>query len=79
LNGVTESVRAPAGIPLTTVAETTHIVNPDDVGVQLVHASKYVDPRHSEIVSGLAASGVSARVVPGLLERLSAETREMAA
>jgi protoporphyrinogen oxidase len=31
-------------IPLTTVVETTHVVDPDQVGGHLVYVSKYVDP-----------------------------------
>jgi protoporphyrinogen oxidase len=31
-------------VPLTTVVETTHVVDPDAVGGHLVYASKYVDP-----------------------------------
>jgi protoporphyrinogen oxidase len=136
-------------IPLTTVVETTHVVDPDHVGGHLVYASKYVDPSHPdldrpvdeierdyrgyvhtifpelrddeilgavvqkarvvepvhlvggasrlpdifpvpglamastahvypELVSGQAVSGVSQRVVPGILERLPAERREAA-
>ena len=136
-------------IPLTTVVETTHVVDPDHVGGHLVYASKYVDPSHPdldrpseeieadyrrhvktifpdlrddeilgavvqrarvvepvhlvggasrlpelfpvpglalastahvypEIVSGQAVSGVSERVVPGILERLPLDTRAAA-
>jgi protoporphyrinogen oxidase len=136
-------------IPLTTVVETTHVVDPDHVGGTLVYASKYVDPSHPdlgrpvdeieadyrghvktifpdlrddeilgavvqrarvvepvhlvggasrlpdlfplpglalastahvypEIVSGQAVSGVSERVVPGILERLPAATKAAA-
>jgi protoporphyrinogen oxidase len=31
-------------VPLTTVVETTHVVDPEAVGGHLVYASKYVDP-----------------------------------
>jgi protoporphyrinogen oxidase len=31
-------------VPLTTVVETTHVVDPDHVGGHLVYVSKYVDP-----------------------------------
>jgi protoporphyrinogen oxidase len=136
-------------VPLTTVVETTHVVDPQHVGGHLVYASKYVDPSHPdlerpvdeieaeyrrhlktifpdlrdeeilgavvqrarvvepvhlvggasrlpeifpvpglslastahvypEIVSGQAVSGVSQRVVPGILERLPAERRAAA-
>jgi protoporphyrinogen oxidase len=133
-------------IPLTTVVETTHVVDPEQVGGSLLYVSKYVDPSHPdldrsdedvqrdylghartmlpgltdedvlaavvqrarlvepvhlvggesslpemfpvdgltlastahvypEIVSGQAVSGVSARAVEGILERLSAKQR----
>jgi protoporphyrinogen oxidase len=133
-------------IPLTTVVETTNVVDPEHVGGTLLYASKYVDPSHSdldrpveeieadyrghvqtifpdlrddeilgavvqrarvvepvhlvggaarlpelfplpglamastahvypEIVSGQAVSGVAERVIPGILERLPAETK----
>jgi protoporphyrinogen oxidase len=133
-------------IPLTTVVETTHVVDPEYVGGSLLYCSKYVDPSHPdlsrdpdeierdylaharrmlpklrdedvistvvqrarlvepvhlvggaarlpemfgvpgltlastahvypEIVSGQASSGVSARAVEGILERLSMERR----
>jgi protoporphyrinogen oxidase len=136
-------------IPLTTVVETTHVVDPDHVGGHLVYASKYVDPSHAdlerpaeeverdyrgyaktifpdlrdddilgtvvqrarvvepvhlvggasrlpeifplpglamastahvypELVSGQAVTGVSERVVPGILERLPAQRRAAA-
>ena len=136
-------------IPLTTVVETTHVVDPDHVGGHLVYASKYVDPSHAdlarpaeeverdyrgyaktifpdlrddeilgtvvqrarvvepvhlvggasrlpeifplpglamastahvypELVSGQAVTGVSERVVPGILERLPAERKAAA-
>jgi protoporphyrinogen oxidase len=137
-------------IPLTTVVETTHVVDPDHVGGHLVYASKYVDPSHPdldrptdeierdyrgytktifpdlrddeilgtvvqrarvvepvhlvggasrlpeifplpglamastahvypELVSGQAVSGVSERVVPGILERLQLTAERKAA
>src|SRR5205814_9720183 len=31
-------------VPLTTVVETTHVVDPEHVGGHLVYVSKYVDP-----------------------------------
>jgi protoporphyrinogen oxidase len=136
-------------VPLTTVVETTHVVDPEQVGGHLVYVSRYVDPghewhdrpiadlhaellghartifpdlsdediRHSlvqraritepvhllggeknlpdmfavpgmamastahvypEIVSGQAVIGVVDRVVPGILDRLPAETRAAA-
>jgi protoporphyrinogen oxidase len=136
-------------IPLTTMVETTHVVDPEHVGGTLVYASKYVDPSHPDlgrpvdeieaayrghvktifpdlrddeilgavvqrarvvepvhlvggasrlpdlfplpglalastahvypdIVSGQAVSGVSERVVPGILERLPAATKAAA-
>jgi protoporphyrinogen oxidase len=36
-------------IPLTTVVETTHVVDPEHVGGHLVYASKYVDPLHADL------------------------------
>ena len=35
-------------IPLTTVVETTHVVDPDYVGGRLLYLSKYVDPAHPD-------------------------------
>jgi protoporphyrinogen oxidase len=35
-------------IPLTTVVETTHVVDPAYVGGTIVYASKYVDPSHPD-------------------------------
>lgn len=35
-------------VPLTTVVETTHVVDPDRVGGHLLYVSKYVDPRHPD-------------------------------
>jgi protoporphyrinogen oxidase len=136
-------------IPLTTIVETTHVVDPDYVGGHLLYVSKYVDPSHAdhgrdpaeveadyrryaqtifpdlrddeivssivqrarvtepvhllggakrlpemfpvpglalastahvypEIVSGQAVTGVSERVVPGIIERLPLERRAAA-
>jgi len=36
-------------VPLTTVVETTHVVDPGHVGGHLVYASKYVDPSHEDL------------------------------
>jgi protoporphyrinogen oxidase len=33
-------------VPLTTVVETTHVVDPEHVGGHLVYVSRYVDPGH---------------------------------
>ncbi|MGH3127227.1 MAG: FAD-dependent oxidoreductase [Gaiellaceae bacterium] len=33
-------------VPLTTIVETTHVVDPDAVGGHLLYISKYVDPTH---------------------------------
>ncbi len=33
-------------VPLTTVVETTHVVDPDHVGGHLVYITRYVDPGH---------------------------------
>jgi protoporphyrinogen oxidase len=136
-------------VPLTTIVETTHVVDPHHVGGTLLYVSKYVDPGHPdqsrdldelerdyrsyartifpdlrddeiissivqrarvtepvhllggakrlpdmfsvpnlalastahvypEIVSGQAVTGVAQRVVPGILERLPAASREAA-
>ena len=35
-------------VPLTTVVETTHVVDPEYVGGHLVYVSKYVDPGHPD-------------------------------
>ena len=35
-------------VPLTTVVETTHVVDPDHVGGHLVYVSRYVDPSHPD-------------------------------
>lgn len=36
-------------IPLTTVVETTHVVDPEYVGGHLLYAAKYVDPSHPDL------------------------------
>lgn len=36
-------------IPLTTVVETTHVTDPEEVGGHLVYATKYVDPAHPDL------------------------------
>jgi protoporphyrinogen oxidase len=36
-------------IPLTTVVETTHVVDPEQVGGSLLYISKYVDPSHADL------------------------------
>jgi protoporphyrinogen oxidase len=35
-------------VPLTTVVETTHVVDPEQVGGHLLYVSKYVDPGHPD-------------------------------
>jgi protoporphyrinogen oxidase len=35
-------------VPLTTVVETTHVVDPERVGGHLLYVSKYVDPAHPD-------------------------------
>lgn len=35
-------------VPLTTVVETTHVVDPERVGGHLLYVSKYVDPGHPD-------------------------------
>lgn len=37
-------------IPLTTVVETTHVIDPEWAGGHLVYAAKYVDPAHEDLV-----------------------------
>jgi protoporphyrinogen oxidase len=34
-------------VPLTTIVQTTHVVDPEAVGGHLLYVSKYVDPTHS--------------------------------
>lgn len=36
-------------VPLTTVVETTHVVDPDYVGGSLAYVTKYVDPSHADL------------------------------
>jgi len=36
-------------VPLTTVVETTHVVDPDFVGGSLAYVTKYVDPSHPDL------------------------------
>jgi protoporphyrinogen oxidase len=36
-------------VPLTTVVETTHVVDPEQVGGHLVYVTKYVDPGHGDL------------------------------
>jgi protoporphyrinogen oxidase len=36
-------------VPLTTVVETTHVVDPEHAGGTLVYAAKYVDPSHPDL------------------------------
>ena len=35
-------------VPLTTIVETTHVVDPEAVGGHLVYVSRYVDPSHPD-------------------------------
>ena len=35
-------------IPLTTIVETTHVVDPEQVGGSLLYVTKYVDPSHPD-------------------------------
>jgi protoporphyrinogen oxidase len=35
-------------VPLTTIVETTHVVDPEAVGGHLLYVSKYVDPSHPD-------------------------------
>jgi protoporphyrinogen oxidase len=41
-------------IPLTTVVETTHVVDPDHVGGHLLYVSKYVAPGHDDLTRPVA-------------------------
>jgi protoporphyrinogen oxidase len=36
-------------VPLTTVVETTHVVDPEHAGGSLLYAAKYVDPGHHDL------------------------------
>ena len=36
-------------VPLTTIVETTHVVDPEYAGGVLVYAAKYVDPLHADL------------------------------
>jgi protoporphyrinogen oxidase len=36
-------------VPLTTIVETTHVVDPEAVGGHLLYATKYVDPSHADL------------------------------
>jgi protoporphyrinogen oxidase len=36
-------------VPLTTVVETTHVVDPDYVGGSLAYVTRYVDPAHDDL------------------------------
>ena len=37
-------------VPLTTIVETTHVVDPEHAGGTLVYAAKYVEPQHEDLV-----------------------------
>jgi protoporphyrinogen oxidase len=41
-------------VPLTTVVETTHVVDPAHAGGSLLYAAKYVDPGHPDLDAPLA-------------------------
>jgi hypothetical protein len=58
-------------IPLTTVVETTHVIDPEWAGGHLVYAAKYVDPAHEDLVRPTADVakdylGYVARMFPSL-------------
>jgi protoporphyrinogen oxidase len=36
-------------VPLTTIVETTHVVDPEHAGGHLLYAAKYVDPSHPDL------------------------------
>lgn len=40
-------------VPLTTIVETTHVVDPEHVGGHLLYVSKYVEPGHPDHERGL--------------------------
>jgi len=41
-------------VPLTTVVETTHVVDPEHAGGHLLYVTKYVDPSHADISRDVA-------------------------
>jgi hypothetical protein len=41
-------------VPLTTIVETTHVVDPEHVGGTLLYVSRYVDPSHPDQERSLA-------------------------
>jgi protoporphyrinogen oxidase len=41
-------------VPLTTVVETTHVVDPEFAGGHLLYAAKYVDPSHDDLARPVA-------------------------
>jgi protoporphyrinogen oxidase len=58
-------------VPLTTIVETTHVVDPEQVGGHLVYVTKYVDPGHDDLTrpdADLAAEylGHARTIFPGL-------------
>jgi hypothetical protein len=58
-------------VPLTTVVETTHVIDPEWAGGHLVYAAKYVDPSHEDLVRPQADVaedylGYVERIFPGL-------------
>lgn len=41
-------------VPLTTVVETTHVVDPEEAGGHLLYVTKYVDPEHPDLARDAA-------------------------
>jgi protoporphyrinogen oxidase len=62
-------------IPLTTVVETTHVVDPEHVGGHLLYVSKYVQPGHADLSRPVADVerdylGYARTIFPGLRDEL---------
>jgi protoporphyrinogen oxidase len=60
-------------VPLTTVVETTHVVDPEAVGGHLMYVSKYVDPSHPDQTAPLDEveqryRGYAKTIFPDLVE-----------
>jgi protoporphyrinogen oxidase len=62
-------------IPLTTIVETTHVVDPDHVGGHLLYVSKYVQPGHADLTRPVAEveqdyRGYAQTIFPALHDEL---------
>jgi protoporphyrinogen oxidase len=60
-------------IPLTTIVETTHVVDPEQVGGSLLYVSKYVDPSHADLERSVEEIereylGYARTILPGLTD-----------